>query len=158
MASKTDILQTREVLLRKLPVRVEYLMDDRIGLHTRSATELEAFKSEVLDGMVYRLTSTVLAEQVVDKTVSKTHTFEHKVVFPRSWWQHFKRDALAKLWLTRWFVNWKPVKYETDYKRETMTLTANFKQYAKFPSADLVLTPESIHHGLVVWHEEVSYS
>lgn len=145
--SKSIPLESRRVL-------VQEIFDPRIGQHLRSNAEFQRYQEQMLDRLVYRLESFVLSEKLVEKRVVKSHVFEHKVRYPRSWWQHFKQDVLDRTRLTRWFVNWKPVKYKTEYKREHATLQADFRQYATFPAAD-ILTPPSIHHHLVVPSEEL---
>lgn len=116
---------------------------------------VEAYKQQTLDGMVYEINSYVLAEKLADKHVKREAVFTHNVVYPASWWQHFKKDVLKKTWLTRWFVNWRPILWVSDYKSEVATLEVNLKQYATFPSADLVLTPESIHQRFIVPYEQM---
>lgn len=153
--ANTHLVQPRQVTLDALLVRVEHLLDDRIGMHTRSSAELEAYKSQILDGMVYKLSATVLAEKIVDKRITRSHVFEHKVIYPRSWWQHFKQDVLDKTWLTRWFVDWRPVKLKAEYKREVARLECNFRQYRKYPAADIVLAPPSVHKNVIVTHEDM---
>lgn len=156
MATTAIPFETNQILLTSLPITVEHLLDERIGLHVRDRLELEQYQRHTLDGMVYKLSSAVLAEKLVDKRIERTHVFEHKVRYPRSWWQHFKQDVLDKTWLTRWFVDWRPVRYETKYKREVARLQADFTQWAKYPAADLVLAPESVHKHIVVPHEDMS--
>lgn len=148
--------ESAEILLTALPVTVEHVLDERIGMYTRSQAELERYRRQALDGMVYKLSSAVLAETLVDKRITRSHVFEHKVLYPRSWWQHFKQDVLDKTWLTRWFVDWRPVTYKTEYKREVATLSADFRQYAKYPAADFVLSPPGAHKHVIVTHEDMS--
>lgn len=155
MVQLTPLLDTRSITLDKLPISIQHL-DDKIGLVLRSSVELERYNHQVLDAMVWKLNAIVLAEKIVEKTIAKSHTFEHKVRYPRSWWQHFKQDVLNRTWVTRWIVRWKPVLLHTEYKYESVTLGADFTQYAKYPAADLVLAPESVHKGHIVVHEELT--
>ena len=144
-------VSVREILLEQLPVRFARA-EPNIGLTFLSNLDLATRQSQVIDAMVYEMSSFVLAEKLVDKTVEKK--FLVRVHRPASWWQHFKDDVLDRHWLTRWFVRWHPVVYQIEDHEDT--LVANFKQYATFPAADIQM-PEKYHKGVVVVKEFLTY-
>ena len=160
MAHTEDIYQRHEELLTldKILAHASYVIDPRLGQSFRNDLDLTYQRDYVAARLVANLTSTVLAEKIVDKTIEKQAEFEHKVVYPATWWHHFKNDVLTKTFLTRWFVRWRPVLWKVDYKYETATLTANFKQYAKYPACDYIVAPGEVHKQIIVPHEELTYT
>lgn len=152
MSMARTTIETATLTLENRPVRFTHSVDPRIGSHLRDHLEISSWQDHELDRLFYQLESFVLAEKVVEKTVERTG---HMMVsYPASWWQHFKQDALAKTWLTRWFVNWRPVGLHDEHRY--VTLRADFKRYATFPAADAIRTPEHIHKNVVVFSDEIT--
>lgn len=152
VALTEDYVPTETLVLDKLPVRFSRV-EDRLGSTFLGELQLTRRRDEMLDGMVYEMSSYVLAEKLVDKIVTKPAFF--RVHVHASWWQHFKDEVLDRFWATRWFVRWHPVRFDALDHQET--LVANFQQYATFPSAD-IRTPERYHGGVIIPFERVSYS
>lgn len=154
--ANTDTFGSEILKLDLLPIRYSQILDPRVGSGVRSSLEFSKYQSMALDKMVYELNTYILAEELVDKHVKRVACFTHNVVYPKTWWQHFKQDVLKKHRLTRWFVKWRPVVHKHEHKFDQATLEVNLKQYATFPAADLLWTPESIHYGVVVPKEKLS--
>lgn len=146
-------LGTELVHLDALKMRVAYAASPDLGMFFRDSLDVRKYQEHTLDKMIYELRACVLAEKLVDKRVEKTAFFSMQR--HSSWWQHFKDDVLDRFWLTRWFVRWRPVTFETV--ESSQTLVADFKQYATFPAAD-IRTPEGYHKGIVVAKETISWT
>lgn len=152
---KTEIFGTETLKLDLLPIRFSQAIDPKVGSLVRGEMTFGKYRSMSLDRMIHELNTFLLAEKLVDKKVKRVAVFTHNVVYPKTWWQHFKQDVLKKHRLTRWFVKWRPVVLKHEHKFEQATLEVDFTQYATFPAAD-IRTPESIHNGVVVAKENLN--
>ena len=116
------------VELTKLPIAVEETLDDYVLV--KHGLQIEQFQSEMLRGMVYRIKTYILAEEIDNR--KKDVRFKYSV--PSNWWQHFKRDIFPQ-WLLRRY----PVVYVEYYKIKTVT----FRKYATYPKAN-ILFPDKV--------------
>lgn len=154
--ANTIPFETNRAVLHNRLISVNRVLDHNVGEYMRSTMRLDEYKDELLDRLVYQLSAYVLAEKLVEKTIEREVEFEHKVVYPSTWWQHFKTDVLMKSFLTRWFVRWRPTRWTTKYKYERSVLRADFRQYALYPAVDYIVTPETFHHNVVIPHEQTN--
>lgn len=84
--------------LRNEAVRMQW---ERVGFATRRSAKIRVEEDEVLNHLVWELSSYVLTHH----QTPQTFTVHWRV--PSSWWQHFKKDKYPAWALKRW-----PVRYE----------------------------------------------
>lgn len=140
------------IRLDAMPVRFQRIIDPRLGDFVRSNLFWRTYREEVLDRLVYQLNTYLLGEKLGEQKVTRVARFTHNVVYPKTWWQHFKQDVLKRYRWTRWYVRRWPVVNEHVHKFDQAKLEVDLRQYATFPAADLIMTPETIHNGIVIRH------
>jgi hypothetical protein len=84
----------------------------------------------VLDQLIFRLRSAVLADKLVSERQAVT------LDIPASWWQHFKRDS----WLGRHRPQWMRRRWPVRFT--TMRQEVLFERYRTYPDASIALPSE----------------
>lgn len=110
----------------------------RVAPSVAALMDLQAHRDAVVGDLIFRLRAYVLSQHLDRHTETASQEVEFRV--PASWWQHYKRDVLARHRLTRWFVRWRPAR--TEVHTRTATLTASWEQYATFPESEIVVDPK----------------
>ena len=117
-----------KVNLIKLPITISEVLDDYVLV--KCGLEFESVIEPMLRGMIYRIKTYVLAEEIDNRKKDVKFTY----TIPASWWHHFKKSHFPK-WLLKRF----PVKYIEYYKTKTVT----FRKYATYPRAN-ILFPDRV--------------
>lgn len=127
--------------------------------------EISDVHDRMLEQVRYTLSHRVLEEKLVEKEHSAEVTAHAKVSavafvtmdFPRSWWQHLKRDHFPAWWKRRWPVKTKQIsasRRETATNSNTETVSITFRQYAQFPAAQ-IHTPSRYRGPILVARESL---
>lgn len=97
---------------------------------------LQVRRDMLTDSLLYRLTSSVLAEHLPPNVVTETHVWTFEV--PASPWQAFK-DQHATAWWLAWLVRRRPVRMSSYHRRGELTVTLD--KYWSWPKAR-IMTPD----------------
>lgn len=116
------------VELVKLPIGITEILDDYMLV--RHGLEMEKIFDPMISGMLYRIKTYILAEEIDNRT--KTVRFSCKTT--ANWWQHFKLQLFPG-WLQRKF----PVKYADCTHKKKVT----FRKHATYPRAN-ILFPDKV--------------
>lgn len=122
----------REALLE----RIKHSNQKAIGRQLLYDMKLERYQSIMFDEMVYRLSTDVWAEKLVDDYIPVEVSGSVTVKRPSTWWQHFKQSHFPAWALTRW-----PVVYAEEDVCLTARRRVHVRQYLKYPGNDHVLAP-----------------
>lgn len=113
--------------------------------------DVRAYQGEILEGLIIELRAYILGEKLAEKEVEINEERSVFFEFPRSPWQHFKKNHRWSWWLG-WFVRRWPVQHETEIKKVTVRKTVATQQFALFPSSPL-RTPEKYRGPEIVRFE-----
>lgn len=122
----------REVLLE----RVRHSNQTTIGWQLVHDMRMEQYQPVMFDELVYRLSTDVWAEKLVDDYIDVEFGGEVVASCPETWWQHFKMAHFPQWALAQWPVVYKE---KTLCVRETKKV--HVRQYLKYPGNDHVLAP-----------------
>ena len=117
--------------LTKLPVGISEILDDYVIM--KHGLQFESIFDPMLKGMIYRLKTYVLAEEIDCR--SKIVSFDATFPVYRNWWQHFKGDIFPQ-WLKKRF----PPKF--NYPTQTKKKKVTFRKYATYPKANILFPDE----------------
>ncbi|KKM87792.1 hypothetical protein LCGC14_1265360 [marine sediment metagenome] len=120
------------VELTKLPISISEILDEYVLV--KHGLEIESFIEPMFRGMVYRIKTFVLAEEIDCRSKVVSIDTVHPVF--KSLWQHFKSKVFPT-WLLKHFppqYNWVTV---TGKKKVT------FRKYATYPKAN-ILFPDKV--------------
>ena len=123
---------TESVELTKLPINITETLDGYTVV--RSELKLERLIEPMLGGMIFRLKTYILAEEIDNRSKVVSLTTTHPVY--RSWWDYFKGDMFPD-WLKKRF----PPKFLYVTKTEKKKVT--FRRYATYPKAS-ILFPDKV--------------
>ena len=120
------------VELTKLPIALSEVLDDYVTV--KYGLELENIVDPMLRGMIYRIKTYILAEEIDNR--SKIISFETVHPVYQSWWQHFKGDAFPE-----WLKRRSPPRF--NYVTKTGKRKVTFRKYATYPKAN-ILFPDKV--------------
>lgn len=111
---------------RKLLTLKRFAAMTQIGATTRESMNIESVEDHAINGLVLRLEADVLTDTIAKDEYVADYSYE---VYA-SPWQHFK-----SLYMPKWFIEWKPVKYEKKHG----TVTVKLERLATYPKANIAL-------------------
>jgi len=113
--------------LTKLPIGISVLLSDYPTV--RDGLRLEGVRDLMLQGMIYQLTTYILAEELEKRTKEVAFTYS----VPKNWWEHLKCS----------FPDWLKHRFPPKLIQYEVTKQVTFKKYATYPKAN-VLFPDKV--------------
>lgn len=102
-----------------------------IGRQVAENMTIERLIPYVTDEMVYRISTDVWAEKLVDDTIPVQVEQKYQWRTPAGWWQQFKQE-----WFPQWARDRWPVKWREDEVTLHTVKQVNIRQYLKYPEND----------------------
>ena len=103
--------------------RMRFTAQEIFDGHTLHSLRFDFTPDEILNRLVYKLSTEVLVEKVQE--------VEKEIKYPASWWQAFKLEVLPKWFRRRFPIRWKVTKVKLE-------------RCAGYPQMKCVLPPEKL--------------